>query len=283
VSSQGHPQNPVEYIQHHLQNLNLHNLFHPDAASEAAQAPGFWTLNLDTLFFAWLTAGLMMYVAYRVGRNLSLDKPGGLQNFLESIYEFVDGQIKGMFPGHNPLIGPLSFTIFVWVFLMNAMDLVPVDLLPWLAAGIGIDYLKVVPTTDLGTTFALALSVYALVIYYSIKIKGPLGYLKMFLFHPFGKYLIPFNILMTAIEEVAKPISLSLRLFGNMFAGELLFLLLALLTAFAGVLWLTMPAQVALASIWAIYHILVITLQAFIFMLLTIVYLGLAHMGADEH
>lgn len=264
------PETPVAYIQHHL-----HNLYVGDG--------GFWTLNLDTLFFSWVIAGLMMYVAYKLGKSLSLENPAGMQNFVEAIYEFVDGQIKDIFPGRNPIIGPLAFTIFVWIFLMNAMDLIPVDFLPMVAGWFGIEYLKVVPTTDLGTTFALALSVFALIVYYNIKIKGPMGYLKMFLFHPFGKYAIPVNIVMTAIEEIAKPVSLALRLFGNMFAGELLFLLLALLTAFAGALWLTIPAQVILASMWAIFHILVITLQAFIFMLLTIVYLGMAHTEEEEH
>ena len=261
---------PVGYIQHHLQNLSIGD-------------GGFWTLNLDTLVFSWLTGGLLMYVAYRVGRNLKIDKPGRLQSFVEEVYEFVDGQIRSIFPGRNPLIGPLALTIFVWVFLMNAMDLVPVDLLPWLASLVGIHYLKVVPTTDLATTFGLSLSVFALIVYYNIKIKGPMNYLKMFLFHPFGKYAVPVNILMTAIEEIAKPVSLALRLFGNMYAGELLFLLIALLGGFAGALWVFLPTQVALASFWAIFHILVITLQAFIFMLLTIVYLGMAHTEPEEH
>ena len=140
--------------------------------------------------------------------------------------------------------------------------------------------MKVVPTTDLSTTFALAISVFALIIFYNIKIKGPLGYLKMFLFHPFGKYLIPVNIIMTAIEEIAKPVSLGLRLFGNMFAGELIFLLIALLGG--GSLMGLLP-QIALGTVWAIFHILVISLQAFIFMLLTIVYLGMAHQEIEEH
>jgi F-type H+-transporting ATPase subunit a len=264
------PPDPVAYIQHHLHNLSVGD-------------GGFWTLNLDTLLFGLLTAGLMIYVARTVGKSLSLDKPGGLQLFLEAVFEFVDGQVKDIFPGRNPLIGPLAFTVFVWIFLMNSVDMLPADLLPWMATGVGIDYLRVVATADLSTTFGLSLSVFALIVYYNIKIKGPLGYLKMFLFHPFGKYAIPFNILMTLIEEIAKPISLALRLFGNMFAGELLFLLIAMLGGFAGVLWITLPTQVALASLWAIFHILVITLQAFIFMILTIVYLGMAHTEADAH
>jgi F-type H+-transporting ATPase subunit a len=154
------------------------------------------------------------------------------------------------------------------------MDLVPVDLLPKLADMVGIHHLKVVPTTDLATTFGLALSVFALIIYYNIKVKGLFGYIKMFLFHPFGKWLIPVNIVMTTIEEIAKPVSLALRLFGNMFAGELIFLLIALLPV-----WV----QFVPGGAWAIFHILVITLQAFIFMLLTIVYLSIAHQDLDEH
>ena len=170
---------------------------------------------------------------------------------------------------------------------MNSMDFLPADLLPALAGGIaglfGADphhvYLKVVPTTNLDTTFGLALSVFALIIFYNIKHKGLWGYTKQFLFHPFGPYLMPVNIIMTAIEEVAKPVSLGLRLFGNMFAGELLFLLIALL-AFS--VW-AMPAQIALGSLWAIFHMLVVPLQAFIFMLLTIVYLGLASQNDEHH
>jgi F-type H+-transporting ATPase subunit a len=275
VSASASP-SPVQYIQHHLTNLSA--------------GEGFWTWNLDTLVFGWLLAGLMIYVSWRVGRRLSADKPSGLQNVLEAVVEFVDTQIKEIFPGRNALIGPLAITIFLWVFLMNAMDLIPVDLLPKLAEFVAVNlfgadphsvYLKVVPTTDLGTTFGLALSVFALIIYYNIKIKGPVGYLKQFLFHPFGKFLIPVNIVMTAIEEVAKPVSLGLRLFGNMFAGELIFLLIALLTL--GGFGIAFLPQVLFASGWAIFHILVITLQAFIFMLLTIVYLGMAVSDTEHH
>lgn len=253
---------PVKYIQHHLVNLQT-------------EGEGFWVWNIDTLFFSVLLAGVIMFVAWRVGRSLDPDKPTGMQNILELLVEFVDNQIKDIFPGSNPIIGPLAFTIFTWVFLMNAMDLLPVDLLPLIAAEVfGIHYLKVVPTTDLSTTLALALSVFALIIYYNIKVKGVVGYAKQFLFHPFGKWMIPVNVVMTAIEELAKPVSLALRLFGNMFAGELIFLLIALLP-----IW----AQWFPGGIWAIFHILVITLQAFIFMLLTIVYLAMAHQDGSEH
>lgn len=267
AGSTGTP-NPVDYINHHLINLQVGD-------------GGFWTLKIDTLFFSIALATFLVYVSYRVSRKLSLDAPGGTQNFLEAVVEFVDNQIKDIFPGRNKLIGPLALTIFTWVFLLNVMDLIPVDLLPWLASLVGIEYLKAVPTTELDTTFALALSVFALIIYYNIKIKGPIGYLKMFLFHPFGKWLIPVNIVMTTIEELAKPISLGLRLFGNMFAGELVFLLIALLSL-GGLSWATGP-QILFGTAWAIFHILIITLQAFIFMLLTIVYLGMASSDTESH
>ena len=276
--SQTPSENPVGYIQHHLTNLCVGDC-DPITGS-------FWALNLDTLFFGWLTAGILVFMSWKVGRHLSLENPTGMQNVLEAVVTFVDDQIKAIFPGHNPLIGPLALTIFIWVFLMNTMDLVPVDLLPMMATWVGISTLKVVPTTDLATTFGLSLSVFALIIYYNIKVKGPIGYLKMFMFHPFQAsnivaklILMPINIVMTLIEEVAKPVSLGLRLFGNMFAGELLFLLVALLSFSL----LGFVGQVVLGSLWAIFHILVISLQAFIFMLLTIVYLGMAHSTMDDH
>jgi F-type H+-transporting ATPase subunit a len=251
---------PVEYIQHHLTNLHV--------------GEGFWTFHLDTFFIGLLLAGFLGWIGWKIGRHLDPDNPKGAQNFFEAVVEFVEQQVKDTFPGYNPIIGPLALTIFMWVFLMNTMDLVPVDLLPKLADMVGIHHLKVVPTTDLATTFGLALSVFALIIYYNIKVKGLFGYIKMFLFHPFGKWLIPVNIVMTTIEEIAKPVSLALRLFGNMFAGELIFLLIALLPV-----WV----QFVPGGAWAIFHILVITLQAFIFMLLTIVYLSIAHQDLDEH
>ncbi|MEN8129126.1 MAG: F0F1 ATP synthase subunit A [Pseudomonadota bacterium] len=272
-------QTPVEYIQHHLTNWCLG--CDPETGVPA-DVIDFSVVFVDTLLFSWLTGGVFVFLAWKVGRNLSIDKPSGLQNFLESIVEFVNQQIKDVFPGTNPIVGPLALTIFAWVFMMNLMDIVPVDLLPWIAQLIGqhvfgLDphhvYLKVVSTANLDTTFGLAISVFVLIIYYNIRIKGAVGYAKMFMFHPFGKYLIPVNIAMTAIEEIAKPVSLAMRLFGNLFAAELLFVLIALLS-FS---WYVLPAQVALGSLWAIYHILVIPLQAFIFMLLTIVYLSLAH------
>ena len=261
----------VAYIQHHLTNLHV--------------GEGFWQLNIDTLFFSWLLGALIVFVAYRLGKRLEAGTPGGFQNFVEGVLEFVDTQVKDSFPSRdNKLIAPLALTILVWVWLMNFMDLIPVDLLPAIASGIGIEYLKVVPTTDLNTPLAMALTVFALTVYYNLKIKGPVGYLKMFLFHPFGKFMVPVNIVMTAIEELAKPISLGLRLFGNMFAGELVFLLIALLGGAATLgmgLLILFPLQVVLDLAWLLFHILIITLQAFIFMVLTIVYLGMAH--TEDH
>jgi len=268
----------VEYIQHHLTNLCVGQC---DPVTH--QATGFWAWHLDTLIVSVLLAALIVFASWGLGRRLSADKPGGFQNFVEALLDFVGGQVRDTFPGHNPLIAPLALTIFVWVFLMNAMDMIPVDLPGWILGFFGIQYFKVVPTTDLSTTFAMSLTVFALIIFYSIKTKGPVGYLKMFLFHPFGKFLIPVNIVMTAIEELAKPLSLGLRLFGNLFAGELVFLLIALIggtlvVGLGALIWF--PLQVALTWGWLVFHLLVITLQAFIFMVLTIVYLGMAH---QEH
>lgn len=267
----------VAYIQHHLTNL---------CVGEGCETGGFWSWHLDTIVISGLLALLMILVSWRMSRNLAAGTPGGFQNFVESILEFVGQQVKDTFPGHNPLIAPLALTIFLWVWLMNFMDLIPVDLLPLIASWFGVHYLKAVPTTDLNTTMAMSLTVFALIIYYNFKVKGPIGYLKVFLFHPFGKYAVPVNVVMTAIEELAKPLSLGLRLFGNMFAGELVFLLIALIGGAATIglgLLFWLPLQVVLDLGWLIFHILVITLQAFIFMVLTIVYLGMAHTEADDH
>lgn len=259
----------VEYIQHHLTNNSV--------------GEGFWTFNLDTIVVSFLLGALIVFVSARLGRQLSTGEPGGFQNFVESILDFVATNVRDAFPGHNPLIAPLALTIFIWVWLMNFMDLIPVDLIPYLFQLITGDshaFLKIVPTTDLNTALAMSLTVFVLIIYYSIKIKGVWGFTKMFLFHPFGKFFVPVNIVMTFIEEVSKPLSLALRLFGNMFAGELVFLLIALIggtlaVGAAALFWA--PLQIILDLGWLIFHLLVITLQAFIFMVLTIVYLGMAH------
>ena len=272
----------VEYIQHHLTNLCVG---HCDPVTHKGM--GFYALHLDTLFFSVVLGMIMVFFAWRLGRQVSVETPSGLLNVVETLVEFVNQQISDVFAKKAPaLIGPLALTILIWVFLMNAMDLVPVDLLPEIGKLLGVDYLKVVPTTDLNATFALSLSVFALIIFYNIKVKGLIGYLKVFLFHPFGKFAIPVNIVMTLIEEIAKPLSLALRLFGNLFAGELVFLLIALIggtlaVGFAAFFWF--PLQIVLDLAWLIFHLLVVTLQAFIFMVLTIVYLGMAHEEEEQH
>lgn len=267
----------TEYIQHHLQNLvlNLKNFTFTDG--------GFWTLNLDTMFFSTFLGILFLSVFAYGARRATPGVPGKLQNFIEMLVEFADSQVKDCFHGRNKLIGPLALTIFVWVFLMNFMDLIPVDLLPATAGALGVGHLRVVPTTDLNLTFGMSLSVFVLIIYYSIKVKGIGGFTKELTMQPFNHpIMIPFNLLLEGVGLLAKPISLALRLFGNLYAGELIFILLALFSLHAtwpmsvgsGVLAI---AQVFLAFLWAVFHILIITLQAFIFMVLTIVYLSLAH------
>jgi len=245
------------YIVHHLTPLST--------------GEGFWTFHLDTVFFSAFLGMLFIYLFKKAAENATSGVPSGFQNFAEMLIEFVDKQVKDSFHGHSALIAPLALTIFCWVFLMNAMDLLPVDLLPDIGKAVGLEYLRVVPSTDLNGTFAMSISVFCLIIFYSIKIKGPVGFAKEMLLTPFGKWMIPFNLLLKLVEELAKPISLGLRLFGNMYAGELIFILIALLP------WWVQPV---LSLPWAIFHILIITLQAFIFMVLTIVYLSLAH---EEH
>lgn len=242
------------YIVHHLTPLS--------------SGEGFWTLHLDTLFFSISVGAFFLFWFYKAASNATSGVPGGLQNFVEMIVEFVDTQVKDSFHGRSKLIAPLALTIFIWVFLMNFMDLFPVDLLPMLGSAIGIGYLRVVPSTDLNATFAMSISVFILILFYSVKIKGVIGFSKELLFQPFGPWLLPFNLLLKIVEEIAKPISLGLRLFGNLYAGELIFILIALLP------WWIQPL---LSFPWAVFHILIITLQSFIFMVLTIVYLSLAH------
>ena len=271
----------AEYIKHHLQNLTFGQ--HPDGTwgiahgAEEAKEMGFWALHLDTLGFSIGLGVLFLFIFHRAAKNATAGIPGGLQNFAEWIVEFIEDSVKGSFSGRNPLVAPLAFTIFIWIFLMNFMDLIAIDFLPLLATQIGIPYLKVVPTTDPNATFGMALGVFLLILYYSFKIKGPGGFFAELAFQPFGKVGMPVNLLLEGVNLIAKPISLALRLFGNMYAGEMIFILIALmysgglvLGSFGGLL------QIG----WAIFHILIITLQAFIFMTLTIVYLDMAH---QEH
>ena len=274
------PANATEYIVHHLTNLHV--------------GEGFWNLHLDSVFYA-VALGILFVGSFRFAAvRATSGVPGRWQNFVEMMVEFVDTQVKDSFHGSSKLIAPLALTIFCWIFLMNFMDLVPVDLLPEAGVIMGIEYMKVVPTTDLNITFGMSISVFLLMIFYSIKIKGIGGFAKELFFHPFGKWMLPFNFLLKLVEELAKPVSLALRLFGNLYAGELIFILIALFTLSAGGHTLTETAlnlfsvdtiayliiQVILGLVWALFHILIITLQAFIFMMLTIVYLSMAH---EEH
>ena len=332
------PASTTEYIQHHLQNLVYGN--HPEhgwgfanSAQEAAEM-GFMAIHVDSM--AWsIGLGLLFCCLFRVAAvRATTGVPSGLLNFVELIVEFIDSSVKDSFHGTNKLVAPLALTIFVWVFLMNLMDLIPVDLIPHLMALAGVGYQKIVPSTDPNITMGMALGVFVLMLYYSIKIKGT-GFIKELTMHPFNHWaFIPVNLFMELVGLFAKPFSLGLRLFGNMYAGEMIFILIAMMfaagagagftagglnaqlfgeqTSFifwlvifgmvCGVCWMNLKGKIStgrtvlIAAIimalgggvfalaggfmqwgWAVFHILVITLQAFIFMVLTIVYLSMAH------
>ena len=199
---------------------------------------------------------------------------GPFLNFVEWVIEFIDDNVRGTFTGKNDLVAPIALTLFVWILLMNTMDLVPVDWVPHLAYLLGVPYMKIVATTDPNATFGMSLSVFALTIYYSIKVKGPGGFFGELAFQPFPKFLFPINLFLEGISLLSKPVSLSLRLFGNLYAGEMIFILIALL--YSGGFWWGLMGG-ALQWGWAVFHLLIVTLQAFIFMILTIVYLDMAH------
>jgi F-type H+-transporting ATPase subunit a len=256
------PVTGADYIQHHLTHWQL-NL------QTGAIGPdhGFWVLNLDTMLMSILLGIIFLVTFYIVARNMCAETPGKLQNFVELCLDAVDGMVKESFHGKSQLVGPLALTIFAWVFLMNFMDLLPVDLVPLLFRTAGAEHFKSVPTTDPMLTFALSITVFILILVYNVKAKGFGGWGKEILSRPFGWWLLPVNIIFRLIDDLVKPLSLSLRLFGNMFAGELIFLLVALMPW-----WMQWP----LGSVWTIFHILIITIQAFIFMILTIVYLNMA-------
>src|SRR3990167_11426780 len=250
----------TDYIQHHLTYLTLDL-----KTMTLGHSGGFWTLNLDTIFFSLISGILVLAVMYCGAKRLARGVPGKLQNFAELMLEFADSQVKDCFHGKNNIIGPLALTIFIWVLMMNFMDIVPVDILPNIASAIGLHHLKVVPTNDLNLTFAMSLSVFILILFYSLKIKGVKGFVKELTLHPFNHPIaIPFNLLLELIGLFAKPISLALRLFGNLYAGELIFILIALMTLHAassqvmGTTLLTL-SQFLLSLGWSIFHILVIT------------------------
>jgi F-type H+-transporting ATPase subunit a len=295
----------IEYIQHHLQNMVLGKLptgyerydgsvLQSDTwtlahSTQEALDMGFWSFHIDSLGWSLGLGLLLSFLFYRTAKTAVAGVPRGLQSFIEMVVDFVNSTVKDIFHHRNRMIAPMALTIFCWIFVMNLMDLIPVDWLPGAAATIsGNDHLffKVVPTTDPNITLGMSFTVFLLMIIFSIKEKGVLGFIKEYTMHPFhsGKwyidvFLIPVNFVLEIVSLLAKPVSLGLRLFGNMYAGEMIFILIAimfgaglLLGAFAGLLqWA-----------WAVFHILVITLQAFVFMVLTIVYMAMAHDVPEE-
>ena len=286
-----------EYIIHHLTNLTYGRLpagyeRHGDDGSvqllqqdtwtfahngQEAAAMGFMAVHVDSMFWS-VFLGLVFITLFRwVGSKATSDVPTGLINFCEMLVEFVDNTCKEMFHGRNKLIAPMALTIFVWVFFMNLMDLVPVDVIPLLLSAAGVHYQKVVPSTDMNITLGMALGVFLLMIFYSIKVKG-FGFLKELSFTPFNHWaFIPVNFVLEVVSLLARPFSLGMRLFGNMYAGEMIFILIAT-TYSAGFVMFGLGGVLQLG--WAIFHVLVVTLQAYIFMVLTVVYLSMAH---EEH
>ena len=287
------------YIEHHLTNLTCGKT--PDGWTcdpYKVEQMGFWAFHVDSLFWSIFLGGLFI-LFFKIAMPKKIDAasaPTGAQNFIEMSIEFVEDNVQSLFGSvKNTLIAPLALTVFVWILLMNLMDLVPVDFLPVLAghiayavAGEGVEwiknpesfYFKVVPTTDPNITLGMAFAVFVLTIYYSITVKGLRAFIAELTLHPFGKWLIPVNFVLEMVNFIAKPISLGLRLFGNLYAGEMIFILIALMLFFSSI-----PIGIlgfGLHLVWALFHILIVALQAFIFMALTIAYLAMAH-ETEEH
>lgn len=288
----------TEYIKHHLTNMTYGQ--HPDGSwglahsAQEASDMGFWALNVDTLGWSIFLGIIFLFVFRRVAVKMAKQDtstvPTGIQNFVEWVVEFIDTSVRGSFTAKNPVVAPLALTIFFWILLMNFMDLIPVDWLPVAAGKIGEMYFgmdshhvyqKVVSTTDVNVTAGLALGVFWLILYYSVKNKGIGGFIGELTLHPFPAkaiITIPINLFLEGVSLIAKPVSLALRLFGNLYAGEMIFILIAIM--FGGGYTLAITAG-GLQLIWALFHILIIFLQAFIFMTLTIVYMDMAHQA--EH
>ena len=262
------PANSTEYISHHLTHFSV--------------GEGFWTWHVDTMVMSILLGLVTIGLFYSAAHKATAGVPGKWQAFVEMVVDFIDNTVKEVFHLDRSFLAPLALTIFVWVFLMNAMDLLPLDVPGKIAALFGIHYWRVVPTADLNTTFAMSLTVFVIVIYFAVKAKGAGGYVHELFTAPFGPnplLWIP-NFFLNLVELLSKPISLAMRLFGNMYAGELVFMLIALLGAswagFTVASSASMLGHVLMGAAWAIFHILIITLQAFIFMVLTIVYVTMA-------
>lgn len=315
-------QTSTEYIQHHLTNMTygklpagyerhgedgLHHVLENDAwtmahSAQEASDMGFMAIHVDSMFWSIFLGAMFCLVFWRVGKNMTADKPGRLQGAVEWIVEFIDQNVKDAFHHKNKMIAPMALTIFVWVLLMNVMDLVPVDWIPLLwqtITGNSHAFMKVVPSTDPNVTLGMSFTVFGIMIFFSIKEKGPIGFIKELTFHPFhpispmakgplfapllavvSLLMIAINFFLEIVALFAKPISLGLRLFGNLYAGEMIFILIAIMFG-AGALFGVLAG--ALQWAWAVFHILIIALQAFVFMVLTIVYMGMAHDTEEEH
>jgi len=270
-----------EYIRHHITFLSN---------KEQTGIVDLSVINWDSVFWSVFLALVFIGSFYLVARKATAGVPGKTQNFIELVVEFVDGLVRENYHGTSKLIAPLGLTIFCWVLLFNCMDIVPVDLFPTAASSVGLSHMKVVPSTDLNIVFGLSITVFILIIYYSIRFKGLGGFIGEMTLHPFQAknpfvqaLIVPFNFVLEFVPFVAKPISLALRLYGNMFAGEMIFMLIALFTlamGFEGLMtfggWVAVVAQLLLGSVWAVFHFLIGALQAFIFMILTVIYLSLA-------
>lgn len=282
------------YIEHHLTHWTFG--LHPEhgwgvahSAREATEM-GFWAIHVDTMLWSIGLGVLFLWLFRKAAGRATSGTPGGFLNFIEWTVEFIDDNVRGSFSGQNKLIAPLALTLFVWILLLNTMDLVPVDWIPYATQMLGkwvlgLDphhvYMKVVPTTDPNATFGMSIGVFLLTLYYSFKNKGPTGFAAELTMQPFQAnniflkiLFVPVNFFLEFIGLVSKPVSLSLRLFGNLFAGEMIFILIALLYS-GGVAWFVLGG--ALQWAWAVFHILIVLLQAFIFMVLTVVYLDMAH------
>lgn len=261
------PENISDYIGGHLGRFSV---------GEVGEGPTTWALHLDTMMMSWLLAAVGFYVLIKFTRHAAVASPSKMQVFFELVFGFFDKQVRDLFPNAPPVVGPLAVTIFIWVVLMNTMDVLPVDLITstgYLLTG-SVPHFKLLPTADLSLTAAMAISVFAMTMYYNFKVKGFGGFMHEVATAPFGAKLAPVNVLLRCVEEVAKPLSLSMRLFGNLFAAEMIFLLIAGLSFVSGAAFL---GQWLLGGPWAIYHILVIPLQAYIFAVLAVVYLSMAH------
>lgn len=272
MAAEGGGKAPVEYISHHLGHWQV--------------GQGVMAVNLDTVVFSLLAGGVMVFIGWWVARRITSGRPGGLQNVLEMLVEFINDQIRAVFPIKDPLVGPLALTVFVWVAAMNAIDLIPVDFFPklagWVGGAFGLNpadiHLHALPTADLSVPAGMAISVFVMTFIYNLRHRGLGGYLKRYFLHPYGKFAVPFNVLMNTVEELARPLSLALRLWGNFFAGDLIFMLIALF----GFSLLVAPIQVILGWAWSWFETLEVFLQAFIFMLLSVVYLAMT-VQEDEH